>query len=207
MICGSFGGYAGHLRYVEEVVGLKPGARGFAAMNLLQLPRHTLFICDTYVNLDPTAAEIAEMTVLAAAELRRFGLTPRAALMSHSSFGTASDASAVKMRQALDLIRELSPGLEVEGEMHSDAALSQPLLRRLFPDSRLTAEANLLIMPNLDAANIAFNALKVVAGRGISVGPILLGAARPVHILTPTTTVRGIVNMTALTTVAAASSG
>ncbi len=203
MLCGTFGAYATHLRYVEDVIGLKDGAHSFAAMSLLQLPRHTVFICDPYIHLDPTAEEIAEMTVLAAAELRRFGQAPRAALLSHSSFGTADDPSARKMRDALGLIAERAPDLEVEGEMHADAALSRPILNRIFPDAELTAEANLLIMPNLDAANITFNALKVVAGQGISVGPILLGAAKPVHILTPTTTVRGIVNMTAVTAVAA----
>jgi malate dehydrogenase (oxaloacetate-decarboxylating)(NADP+) len=205
MLCGTFGAYATHLRYVDEVIGLRVGAHGFAAMNLLQLPRHTLFICDTYVHLDPSANDIAEMTILAAAELKRFGIKPHAALVSHSSFGTAEDASAKKMRDALALIVERAPDLEVEGEMHADAALSRPLLDRVFPEARLTAEANLLIMPNLDAANITFNALKIVAGQGISVGPILLGAARPVHILTPTATVRGIVNMTALTAVATTS--
>jgi malate dehydrogenase (oxaloacetate-decarboxylating)(NADP+) len=206
LLCGTFGAYANHLRYIEAVIGLREGAHSFAAMSLLQLPRHTVFVCDPYIHLDPTAEEVAEMAVLAAAELRRFGQTPRIALMSHSSFGTANDPSALKMRAALGLIERLAPDLEVEGEMHADAALSRPLLNRIFPDARLTAEANLLIMPNLDAANITFNALKIVAGQGISVGPILLGAARPVHILTPTATVRGIVNMTALTAVAAASS-
>src|SRR4051812_14396526 len=207
MLCGTFGAYATHLRYIGDVIGLREGAQSFAAMNLLQLPRHTLFICDTYIHLDPTAEEIAKMTVLAAAELRRFGQTPRAALLSHSSFGTADDPSARKMRAALDLIADRAPDLEVEGEMHADAPLSRPILDRIFPDAGLTAEANLLIMPKLDAANITFNALKVVAGQGISVGPILLGAARSVHILTPTTTVRGIVNMTALTAVDATSHG
>jgi malate dehydrogenase (oxaloacetate-decarboxylating)(NADP+) len=205
LLCGTFGAYANHLRYIEEVIGLRKDAHSFAAVSLLQLPRHTVFVCDPYIHLDPTAEEVAEMAVLAAAELRRFGLTPRIALVSHSSFGTANDPSAQKMRDALRLIERLAPDLEVEGEMHADAALSKPLLNRIFPDARLTAEANLLIMPNLDAANITFNALKIVAGQGISVGPILLGAARPVHILTPTATVRGIVNMTALTAVAAAS--
>ncbi len=203
LLCGTFGSYAAHLRYVEEVIGLAEGAHGFAAMNLLQLPRHTLFICDTYIHLDPTAEELAGMAVLAAAELRRFGQTPRVALVSHSNFGAAGDPSARKMRDALALIERSAPDLEVEGEMHADAALSKPLLNRIFPDARLSAEANLLIMPNLDAANITFNALKIVAGQGISVGPILLGAAKPAHILTPTATVRGIVNMTALTAVAA----
>ncbi len=204
LLCGLSGSYAAHLSVVERVIGLREGAQGFAAMGLLQLPRHTVFICDPYIHLDPTAEEIAAMTVLAAAEMRRFGQTPRAALLSHSSFGTADDPSARKMRDALELIAERAPDLEVEGEMHADAALSLPILRRTFPDAGLTAQANLLIMPNLDAANITFNALKVVAGQGISVGPILLGAAKPVHILTPTVTVRGIVNMTAVTAVAAA---
>jgi len=190
---------------VEDVIGLKEEAHSFAAMSLLQLPRHTVFICDSYIHLDPTAEEIAEMTVLAAAEMRRFRQTPRVALLSHSSFGTADDPSARKMRDALALILQRAPDLEMEGEMHADAALSRTILNRIFPDARLTGRANLLVMPNLDAANITFNALKVVAGQGISVGPILLGAAKPVHILTPTATVRGIVNMTALTAVAAGS--
>jgi malate dehydrogenase (oxaloacetate-decarboxylating)(NADP+) len=204
LLCGTVGAYAQHLRYVEEVIGLAEDAHAFAAMSLLQLPRHTVFICDPYIHLDPTAEEMA---VLAAAELRRFGQTPRVALVSHSNFGTANDPSARKMRDALELINRRAPDLEVEGEMHADAALSRPLLNRIFPDARLSAEANLLIMPNLDAANATFNALKVVAGQGISVGPILLGAAKPVHILTPTATVRGMVNMTALTAVAAGSAG
>lgn len=202
LICGTSGTYASHLRYIEETIGLRPEVHGFAAMNLLQLPRHTLFICDTYVNLDPTAEQIAEMTMLAAAEVERFGLTPRVAFVSHSSFGTAASGSAAKMRAALPLVRNAAPDLEVEGEMHADAALSRPILGRVFPGARLTAEANLLIMPNLDAANITFNALKVVGGQGVSVGPLLLGAARPAHILTQTATVRGIVNMSALAVVA-----
>ena len=205
LLCGTVGAYANHLRYVEEIIGLADGAHSFAAMSLLQLPRHTLFVCDPYIHLDPTAEDIAEMAVLAAAELRRFGQTPRIALVSHSNFGTANDPSARKMRNALELINQRAPDLEVEGEMHADAALSKSLLNRIFPDARLSAEANLLIMPNLDAANATFNALKIVAGQGISVGPILLGAAKPAHILTPTVTVRGIVNMTALTAVAAGS--
>ncbi|MFB9268136.1 NADP-dependent malic enzyme [Bradyrhizobium erythrophlei] len=205
MICGTLGAYACHLRYIEETIGLRSGVHGFAAMNLLQLPRHTLFICDTYVHLDPTAEEIADMTVLAAAEIERFGLVPRVALVSHSSFGSARNASAEKMRAALALITKSAPGLEVEGEMNADAALSRSTLNRVLPGAHLREEANLLIMPNLDAANITFNALKVVGGQGVSVGPILLGAARPVHILTQTATVRGIVNMSALTAVGAVS--
>jgi phosphotransacetylase len=202
LLCGTFGADTNHLRYLEEVIGLAEGAHSFAAMSLLQLPRHTVFICDPYIHLDPSAEEIAEMAVLAVAELRSFGQTPRIALVSHSNFGTASDPSARKMRDALELIYRRAPDLEVEGEMHADAALSKPLLKRIFPDARLSAEANLLIIPNLDAANATFNALKIVAGQGISVAPILLGAAKPAHILTPMTTVRGIVNMTALTAVA-----
>ena len=201
MLCGTFGPYLTHLRYVTEVIGLKQGTSTLAAMNLLQLPRHTVFVCDTYINHDPTAEQIAETTINAAAEVRRFGHTPRVALVSHSNFGTHDDPSSAKMRKALALIQERDPELEVEGEMHADAALSKPTLDRMFPGSRLTAEANLLVCPSLDAANITFNALKIVAGGGITVGPILLGAAKPVHILTPTSTVRRIVNMTALAAV------
>jgi malate dehydrogenase (oxaloacetate-decarboxylating)(NADP+) len=198
LLCGTFGPYRAHLRHVADVIGTRPGVKTLAAMNLLQLPRHTIFVCGTYINHDPTAEQIAEMTRLAAAEVRRFGLTPRVALLSHSSFGSDENSSAAKMRAALGLIETFEPDLEVEGEMHADAALSKSLLDRVFPDSRLTAVANLLIMPTLDAANITFNALKIVAGEGISVGPILLGAAQPAHVLTPTSTVRRIVNMTAL---------
>jgi malate dehydrogenase (oxaloacetate-decarboxylating)(NADP+) len=201
LLCGTSGPYAAHLGYVADVIGLQEGARNFAAMNLLMLPGHTLFICDTSINSDPTAEQIAEMTLLAAQEVRRFGLTPRVALLSHSNFGSADTPSAIKMRHALGFIQGMAPDLEVDGEMHADAALSKPTLNRVMPDSNLSEEANLLIMPNLDAANITFNALKAVAGQGITVGPILLGAASPVHILTPTSTVRRIVNMTALTAV------
>jgi malate dehydrogenase (oxaloacetate-decarboxylating)(NADP+) len=201
LLCGTSGPYAAHLGYVADVIGLQEGTRNLAAMNLLMLPGHTLFICDTAINPDPTAEQIAEITLLAAQEVRRFGLTPRAALLSHSNFGSADTPSAIKMRQALGLIQRMAPDLEVDGEMHADAALSRHTLDRIMPDSTLTGEANLLIMPNLDAANITFNALKAVAGQGVTVGPILLGAAQPVHILTPTSTVRRIVNMTALTAV------
>ncbi|GJE60940.1 NADP-dependent malic enzyme [Methylobacterium trifolii] len=204
LLCGGFGSYHSHLRHIRQVIGTGPGVDALAAMSLLQLPQHTLFICDPYIHLDPSASEIAGMTLLAAEEMRRFGQTPRVALVSHSSFGTATNASAQKMRDALALILERAPDLEVDGEMQADAALSHPLLDGVFPESRLKGEANLLVMPNLDAANITLNALKVVAGHGISVGPMLLGAAQPVHILSHTTTVRGIVNMTALTATAAA---
>jgi len=165
------------------------------------LPKRTVFICDTYVNVDPTPEQLFEMTQLAAEEIRRFGLTPKAALVSHSSFGTSEAAPAAKMRAALALIRERLPELEVEGEMHGDAALSEEVRLKAFPNSRLRGEANLLVMPSLDAANISFNLLKTVGGAGITIGPILLGAARPVHILTPTSTVRRIINMTALAVV------
>ena len=201
LLCGTSGPYSAHLGYVADVIGLQEGTRNLAAMNLLMLPGHTLFICDTAINPDPTAEQIAEITLLAAQEVRRFGLTPRVALLSHSNFGSADTPSAIKMRQALGLIQGMAPDLEVDGEMHADAALSKHTLDRIMPDSTLTGEANLLIMPNLDAANITFNALKAVAGQGVTVGPILLGAAQPVHILTPTSTVRRIVNMTALTAV------
>jgi malate dehydrogenase (oxaloacetate-decarboxylating)(NADP+) len=204
MLCGMVGHYDSHLRFIDEVIGLSSGVKNYAAMNMLLLPHRTVFICDTYVNYDPTAEQVAEMTVLAVEEIRRFGITPRVALLSHSSFGTASTPTAAKMRRALGLIESLAPGLEVEGEMQGDAALSQEIRDRVFPNARLKGEANLLVMPTLDAANIAFNLLKTAAGDGITVGPILLGVARPVHILTPSATVRRIVNMTALTVVDAA---
>ena len=201
MLCGTFGTHALHLTYVDQVIGLRSGVRHFYAMNVLMLPKRTVFICDTYVNLDPTAEQIAEMTILAAEEIRRFGVVPKGALLSHSSFGTSDAPTARKMRQALALIQSLAPELEIEGEMHGDAALNPDLRLVTFPNSRLKGEANLLIMPTLEAANIAFNLLKTAAGDGITIGPILLGAARPAHILTPSATVRRIVNMTALTVV------
>jgi malate dehydrogenase (oxaloacetate-decarboxylating)(NADP+) len=204
MLCGVVGRYDSHLRFVDHVIGLRPGVRNYAAMNALLLPNRTVFICDTYVNYDPTAEQIAEMTILAAEEIRRFGITPKAALLSHSSFGAAGTPTAVKMRRALELIESIAPGLEIEGEMQGDAALSEEIRERVFPNARLKGSANLLVMPTLDAANIAFNLLKTAAGDGITVGPILLGVARPVNILTPSATVRRIVNMTALTVVDAA---
>jgi malate dehydrogenase (oxaloacetate-decarboxylating)(NADP+) len=202
--CGTYGAYEAHLKPVADVIGRKAGINTLAAMNVVMLPNQTVFITDTYINENPTADQVAEIALLAADEVRRFGITPRVALLSHSSFGSAQTASAVKMRAALELIQIQAPDLEVEGEMHGDAALNKGILDRVFPDSRLTQAANLLVMPNLDAANITFNVLKAVAGQGITVGPILLGAKRPVHILTPTSTVRRITNMTALTSVEAA---
>jgi malate dehydrogenase (oxaloacetate-decarboxylating)(NADP+) len=176
LLCGTTGNYSEHLAHIAQTIGLRDGVNRFAAMNLLMLPRQTVFICDTYVNVDPNAVEIAEMAVLAAEEVRRFGLTPRLALLSHSSFGSADTPSARKMRAALALIRERAPGLEAAGEMQGDAALSKRIFDRVRPEGGLTAEANLLIMPNLDAANITFNCLMTVAGEGVTVGPILLGA-------------------------------
>jgi len=201
LVCGTYGKHSLHLRYIDRVIGRKPGIEHFYAMNMLILPSRTLFIGDTYVNYDPTAEQLAEMTLLAADEVSRFGLTPKAALLSHSSFGTEDTPTAIKMRRALQILRRIAPQLEVDGEMHGDAALSEDVRRQVFPDSSLKGQANLLIMPTLDAANIAFNLIKTTAGDGLTVGPLLLGAARPAHILTPTATVRRIVNVTALLSV------
>ncbi|MFN3885214.1 MAG: NADP-dependent malic enzyme, partial [Rhodocyclaceae bacterium] len=201
MLCGTVGRHAQHLRHVNDVIGLKPRAHCFAAMNLLLLPRHTLFVCDTYVNEDPDAGLVADITLMAADEVRRFGLVPKVALLSHSNFGSVPTDATRKMARALEIIAARAPELEVDGEMHGDAALNEEIRKRAYPGSRLKGEANLLIMPNVDAANIAFNLLKETNGEGITVGPILLGAAKPVHILTPTATVRRLVNMTALAVV------
>jgi malate dehydrogenase (oxaloacetate-decarboxylating)(NADP+) len=198
MLCGTFGMHAEHLRYVDQVIGLRAGARHYAAMNALMLAETNVFICDTYVAEDPDAEHLAEMTLLAAEEVRRFGITPKVALLSASNFGSAQVGSSRKMQRALELIRGLAPELEIDGEMHGDAALSEEIRLRVFPRTRLRGTANLLVMPTLDAANIAFNLLKTAAGGGVTVGPMLLGTARPVHILTPSATVRRIVNMTAL---------
>jgi malate dehydrogenase (oxaloacetate-decarboxylating)(NADP+) len=199
MLCGTFGTHALHLEYIDQVIGRRPGIAHYAAMNALILASRMLFICDTYVTPDPDAAHIAEMTVLAAEEVRRFGIVPKVALLSGSNFGSVPDLpSARKMQEALRLIHERAPELEIEGEMHGDAAISDEIRRKVFPNSRLQGEANLLVMPTLDAANISFNLLKVASAENVTIGPILLGAARPVHILTPSATVRRIVNMTAL---------
>ncbi|HVJ11653.1 MAG TPA: NADP-dependent malic enzyme, partial [Burkholderiales bacterium] len=198
MLCGTFGMHAEHLRYIDQVIGLRAGVRHFAAMNALMLPARNIFICDTYVSEDPDAEHLAEMTLLAADEVRRFGIVPKVALLSASNYGSAQIGSSRKMQRALELIRSAAPELEIDGEMHGDAALSEEIRLKVFPNARLRGDANLLVMPTLDAANIAFNLLKTAAGGGVTIGPMLLGAARPVHILTPSASVRRLVNMTAL---------
>ncbi|HEX6017604.1 MAG TPA: phosphate acyltransferase, partial [Burkholderiaceae bacterium] len=199
MICGTWGTTATHLVFIDQVVGKRAGVKTFACMNGLILPGRQVFLVDTHVNADPTSEEIAEITVLAAEEMRRFGLQPKAALLSHSNFGSSNLPSAQKMRRALPLIHEAAPWLEVDGEMHGDAALDAAYRRELMPRSTLSGEANLLVLPDIDSANISYNLLKQAAGGGIAIGPVLLGAAKPVHILTPSATVRRIVNMTAVT--------
>ncbi len=198
MICGMVGRFDRHLEQVRELVGLAPGAQQFAAMNALMLEQMTLFITDTFVNDDPTAEELADIAAMAADEVRRFGLPPKLAFVSHSMFGSSTRPSARKMRRAHELFAAAHPEVECDGEMHGDAALSESVRHAFLPDSKLTGAANLLVLPTLDAANILFNVLKISASHGVTVGPILLGAAKPVHILTPSATVRRIVNMTAL---------
>ncbi|MFN9504574.1 MAG: NADP-dependent malic enzyme [Rubrivivax sp.] len=199
MICGTWGSTAQHLGHIDQVIGRRPGVGTYACMNGLILPGRQVFLVDTHVNYDPSAEQLAEITLLAAEEMRRFGLVPKAALLSHSNFGSSNHPSAVKMRDTLALVRERAPWLEVDGEMHGDAALDAAYRQELMPHSTLTGEANLLVLPNIDAANISYNLLKTAAGGGIAIGPVLLGAAKPVHILTPSATVRRIVNMAALT--------
>jgi malate dehydrogenase (oxaloacetate-decarboxylating)(NADP+) len=201
MLCGTIGTFDEHLAYVRDVIGQREGVLTLAAMNMLMLPNRQIFICDTYVNRQPRPEDIAEMTLLAAEEVRRFGLSPIVALLSHSSFGSSPAPEAELMRRARAILVEHDPELIVEGEMRGDAALSKPVLDDVFPCSRLARDANLLIMPSVDAANISYNLLKIAAGNGITVGPILLGTAKPVHILEPAVSVRRIVNMTALAVV------
>jgi malate dehydrogenase (oxaloacetate-decarboxylating)(NADP+) len=198
LLCGTVGRFEGHLEHVRDVIGLAPGAQGFAAMNALMLEKYTLFITDTYVNDDPTAEQLADITRLAAQEIARFGLQPKVALMSHSMFGSSDRPSARKMRAARDILLKTAPHLEVEGEMQGDAALVEDVRRLFLPGTTLEGSANLLVMPSLDAANIAFNLLKITGGQGVTVGSILLGAAKSVHILNPAATSRRIVNMTAV---------
>ena len=207
MLCGTWNTTAQHLHYIDQVIGKRQGGspstaqnvQVYACMNGLMLPGRQIFLVDTHVNADPTAEELCEITVMAAEEIRRFGIEPKAALLSHSNFGTSDSVSAVKMRRTLALLREQAPWLEADGEMHGDLALDPVARAKLMPHSTLHGEANLLVLPNIDAANIAYNLLKVAAGGGIAIGPVLLGADKPVHVLTPSATVRRIVNMTALT--------
>ncbi|WP_309625154.1 NADP-dependent malic enzyme [Methylibium sp.] len=199
MLCGTWGTTATHLQFIDQVIGLRPGAKTYACMNGLILPGRQLMLVDTHINYDPSAEQLAEITVMAAEEMKRFGLVPKAALLSHSNFGSSNQPSALKMREALALVRARAPWLEVDGEMHGDTALDPSQRSQQIPDSTLSGEANLLVLPNIDAANISYNLLKTAAGGGIAIGPVLLGAAKPVHILTPSATVRRIVNMTALT--------
>jgi len=201
MICGIGSRFDNQLKYVDEVIGLKPGVQTYAAMNVLMLPEQTLFICDTHVNEDPSAEEIADMTIQAAEEVQRFGIEPNVALISHSNFGSRTTASAKKMAHARQILLERAPGLNVDGEMQADAALSESILKSNFPDTTLNGPANLLIMPNIDTGNVTYNLLKMTGSNGVAIGPILLGAARPVHILTNSSTVRRIINMTALAVV------
>ncbi|WP_341314078.1 NADP-dependent malic enzyme [Paraburkholderia sp. IMGN_8] len=198
MICGMIGQYHTHLKFIEQVLGKAENVENFAAMNLLMLPGRNLFICDTYVNETPTAEQLADMTMLASREIEKFGITPKVALLSNSNFGSAPSASSQRMAAARKLITERAPSLEIDGEMHGDAALSEVVRKAAFPGTTLTGEANLLIMPNVEAANIAYNLLKMVGGEGVTVGPFLLGAENPVHVLTPAATVRRIINMTAV---------
>jgi malate dehydrogenase (oxaloacetate-decarboxylating)(NADP+) len=199
LLCGTWGTPAMHLHYIDQVVGKREGIHTYACMNGLILPGRQVMLVDTHVNYDPTAEQLAEITVMAAEEMKRFGLQPKAALLSHSNFGSSNQPSAIKMRDALALLQRDAPWLEVDGEMHGDTALDASYRKSLMPASTLNGEANLLVLPNIDAANISYNLLKTAAGGGIAIGPVLLGAALPVHILTPSATVRRIINMTALT--------
>ena len=207
LICGTWGTTQTHLHHIDQVIGKRPGGCAstkqnvpvYACMNGLLLPDRQVFLVDTHVNYDPSPEELAEITTMAAEEMMRFGLKPKAALLSHSNFGTTSQPSALKMRRVLELLREQAPWLEVDGEMHGDVALDGKQRAQVMPHSALSGNANLLVFPNLDAANISYNLLKTAAGGNIAIGPVLLGAAKPVHILTASATVRRIVNMTALT--------
>jgi len=199
MICGTWGSTAMHLQNIEQVIGRRPGVKTFACMNGLVLPGRQVFLVDTHINYDPTAEQLAEITIMAAEEMQRFGLQPKAALLSHSNFGSSNQPSALKMRETLALVQQAAPWLEIDGEMHGDTALDAQYRVETMPRSTLKGEANLLVLPNIDAANISYNLLKTAAGSGIAIGPVLLGAAKPVNILTPSATVRRIVNMTAVT--------
>jgi malate dehydrogenase (oxaloacetate-decarboxylating)(NADP+) len=200
MLCGLEGGYHRHLKRIHDVIGMAEGVEDCSALSLLILASGTYFLADTYVTTEPTAEELVEMALMSAAHVRRFGIEPKVALLSHANFGSSDTPSAQKMRRALKLLHERHPELEVEGEMHADAALDETIRNRIFPNSRLKGSANLLIFPNLDAANIAYNLAKSL-GNGLSVGPILIGLAKPAHVLTSSVTARGIVNMSAVAVV------
>ncbi len=197
MICGTYGQYTWHLKYILDVLGMAKGVRDVSALSTLILPKGTFFFCDTHVSQNPGVDELVEMTEMACKAVKRFGEVPKVALLSHSNFGSTDSESARKMAEATGILRKTQPDIEIEGEMHADTALNEELRMRIFPNSRLSGQANLLIFPTLDAANSAFNLVKVL-GEGISIGPILLGAAKPVHIVTPSITVRGLVNMSAV---------
>ena len=199
LICGTWTTPDAHLHYIDQVIGLRKGISTYACMNALLLPDRQVFLVDTHINYDPSAEQLAEITIMAAEEMKRFGVVPKAALLSHSNFGSSNHASAVKMRHTLALVQERAPWLEIDGEMHGDVAIDTPARRNLMPATTLHSDANLLVLPNLDSANIAYNLLKTAAGGNIAIGPVLLGAAKPVQILTASTTVRRIVNMTAIT--------
>ena len=205
MICGTVGNSATHLKYIDEVIGHETGANVYGAMSGLVLPGRQVFLVDTHINVDPSAEELAEITIMAASEMRKLGITPKVALLSHSNFGSSNAPSAIKMREVLALIQKADPSLEVDGEMHGDSALDESIRSSAVTSSPLKGDANLLVLPNIDAANISYNLLKTAAGNGVSIGPLLLGVAKPIHILTPAATVRRIVNVTALTVVEAAS--
>lgn len=197
MLCGSVGRFRQHLEHLDEIIGKARGIQAYSTLIGLILPSGTFFMCDTHVTPEPSAEEIAEMTILASDEVRCFGILPKVALLSRSNFGTSNTPSSIKMRDAVRILGERVPELEVDGEMHADAALSESIRLAVLPSSRLSGQANLLVMPNVDAANIAYNLLKMLGG-GVSLGPILIGAAKSVHVLTQSVTVRGLVNMSAL---------
>ena len=198
LICGTWSTPDAHLQYVDQVIGLRPGVSTYACMNALLLPERQLFLVDTHINYDPSAEQLAEITVMAAEEMKRFGVEPKAALLSHSNFGSSNHPTALKMRRTLALVQQRAPWLEIDGEMHGDVAIDTAAREALMPHSTLRSDANLLVLPNLDAANITYNLLKTAAGGNIAIGPVLLGAAKQVQILTASTTVRRIVNMTAI---------
>jgi malate dehydrogenase (oxaloacetate-decarboxylating)(NADP+) len=198
MLCGLVGRFDAHFNHLKEVLGPREGANSYATLNALLLDKHTLFIADTSVNDDPTAEQLADIAAMAVEEIRRFGLPPKVAFLSHSMFGSSTRPSALKMRRACELFRARCPDVPAEGELQGDAAFGDELRDQRIPDSRLDGDANLLILPNLDAANILFNVLKMTGGHGVTVGPILLGGRAPAHVLTPSATVRRIVNMTAM---------